>query len=795
MGEAVKTRLQLLGLMCGIVLLGACGVKGGGTSAPDGSTTLPPDGGTPTPGGDQFGSGPDPVPDPTGSPTSYDLINAAQTAGAITEEQALLYKLYVRFADPALPASYQGDDTGIIEVDPHEQVVAYVDRVGLANVPIATLDAFWPFFVPAYFQGSWWNRQHPTATLAGGAVAAAANPNCRAWESLCPLLADWKNVAGTHVVVWFLAANDIVDGPRANILMQEFENTIWPRLTTLMGRTPLSDLGTGLVSKTDGRMDILLVDMPKNMEGNTATSTLGKCKAAPAHIYLSRNLPYQGMIAQAAHEFMHAIEFSYNTASACVTDYYTTVEASAVWATNYVYPVNDWEHKYAKSYLGNIKLAYDNKAAPPLFRYGAYLLPLFLENRFGSGIVKDIWEKALVYSDELIAIDSALVGQSSSFAKEWPKFIAANWNRDTIASSNYLQLDRLADVPGLESDDIFQMPAAGVGSLTNAVSLPHASSAYYRVTFPDASSRNVLIVNGLVFMADSLDLTRSGNMMTFTGLDLLQRSGASMQVYLKVNGTWQSAPLNLTNVMGATTCRDDPAGKIDEIIFMYGNAEISQTNPNYTALVPRTKPPGVLLTNIGCRDWTGSLSMTKPLNTGQETLTISNIVLKNLMPTAAPLPGNDPTTYPLPTGTTNQISLGFGFVYANASGNAVWTYNDTTGSGSTLCTSAGTKTFPIDAPAQARHQFSSWTPPGTAAHGVSFLGILPFAMVTQLSYVETCASGSTTHYPGTQLDVTTFISDPTFRISANGLSLSGTQAQTGDPTHITGTWSFTGSTQ
>jgi hypothetical protein len=791
MGEAVTTRLQVLFLMFAAILLGACSVKGGASSSPDGSTSTPPDG-----GGDQFGSGPDPVPDPTGSPTSYDLINAAQTAGTITEEQALLYKLYVRFADPALPAQYQGDDTGIIEVDPHEQVVAYIAGVGLANVPAATLDALWPFFVPAYYQGSWWHKQHPAATLAGGAVPAAANPNCRAWESLCPLLADWKNVGGTHVVVWYLAANETVDGPRANILLQEFENTIWPRLTTLMGRTPISDLGTGLISETDGRLDVLLVDMPKNMEGETATSTLGKCKAVPAHIYLNRNLSYQGMIAQAAHEFMHAIEFSYSVAAACVTAYYTTLEASAVWATNYVYPVNDWEHKYAKSYLGNITLAYDNKAAPPLFRYGAYLLPLFLESRFGSGIVKDIWEKTLVYSDELIAIDSALVGQSSSFAKEWPKFIAANWNRDTIANGNYLKLDRLADVPGLESDDVFQMPAAGVGSLTNAVSLPHATSAYYRVTFADASSRSVLIVNGLSFTADSLDLTGSGNMMTFTGLDVLQRSGVSMQVYLKVNGAWQSAPLNLSNVMGGTVCRDDPAGKIDEIIFMYGNAEISPTNPNYTALVPRTKPPGVLATNVGCRDWTGSLSMKKPLHTGQETLTISNIVLKNLLPTAAPLPGNDPTTYPLPTGTTNQISLGFGYVYANASGTAVWNYNDTTGSGSSTCTYAGSKTFAIDKPAAAKHQFSNWTPPGTAAHGLNLLGILDAAaMTTQLSYVETCTgSPQHTYYPGTTLDVTALIFDPAVRISAGGLSLSGTQAQTGDPAHITGTWSFTGST-
>lgn len=746
--------------------------------------------------------GGDPVPDPTGKPTSYDLIDAAQRAGAITEEQGLLYKMYVEFADPALPAQYRGDDTGLIEGDAHRQVLAYIQRVGVANVPRATLDALWPFFVPAYFEGSWWHRQHPNARSAARSLqAAASSPNCKPWEVLCRVLSDWKNVAGAHVVVWYLAENETVDGPRANMLMQEFENKIWPKLTALMGRTPISGAGTGFPSKTDGRLDVMLVDMPGNKEGRTDTSLSGGCKAVPGQIYLNRKLPDHGLNAQGAHEFMHAIQFSYNVAASCVSDYYTTQEATAVWATSYVYRngANNWERTYAKSYLGNIALAYDDKAAPPLFRYGAYLLPRFLETRFDAAIVKEIWDRTLVYSTELIAIDSALVGRGSFFSKEWPRFVAANWNRDTIASNNYLKLDSLTDLPGLESDDTFLMSAfaGGVGSITNAVSLKHASSAYYRITFGDTASRSVLIVNGLTFMADSLNLTQAGNMMTFTGLSVLERSGASMQAYLKVNGAWQRAPHNLSNVMGFMVCRDDPAGKIDEIVFMYANAEISPTMPNYTALVPRTKPPGVLATNIGCRDWTGNISMRKPLHTGQETLTISNIVLKNLLPTAAPPPGAEPTAYPLPTGTTNQVSLGFGYVYANASGTAVWTYDDTTTSGTTRCTYTGSKTFSIAKPAEPRHQFSNWTPPGAAAHGVNLLGFLQFLYTSPLTYVQACSgSAPQTIVHSTGMEVTAIINDPTVRVSAGtGLSLSGTAKQTGDPLHITGTWSFTGLTQ
>jgi hypothetical protein len=775
------------------MLLAACSGGGGGSSA---AGNTGGGSGLTAGGGDQYGSGPDPVPDPTGNPTSHDLINTALSTSAITAEQALVYKLYADFGDTALPAQFQGDDTGFVEGDAPQQVVSYINSVGTASVSQATLDALWPFFVPAFYEGSWWHKQHPTAQKAGlPGVRYAASPNCRAWEASCSALSDWKNIPGTHVKVWYLAENEMVDGPRANMLMQEIEGTIWPKLTAVMGRSPLSDAGTGIISEIDGRLDIMLVDMPG--EGLTVQANLTKCEAAAAYIYLQRTLPDRGMIAQAAHELMHAIQFSYDVAAKCVTDYYTTVEATAVWATNYVYPVNDWEHKYAKSYLagGRVSLSYDDRSAPNTFRYGAYLLPLFLETRFGPTIVKDIWEKTAVYSQELYALDGAIVAHSSSLSKEWPKFLAAIWNRDTI--DKFLKLDRLADQAELKIDDTFVLSSpSGVEVLKHPVDIPHAASAYYRIVFGDTVSRSVTIVNGLTFKADSPDLAGWGNSMAYTGLNLLERSGASMQVYLKVNGAWQSAPINMTNVPWLTVCRDDPQGKIDEIIFMYGNAEISSANPNYTNLTPRSKDPGILVTNIGCRDWTGSVSMTKPLTGGQETLTMTNIVMKNAMAntaSAAPQPGGEPGTYPMNPG--EQIPQPYGYVYYNASGSATWTYNEKT----TNCTSTGSKSFPLYNPSPT-HTFSNWTPPGPAAHGHFLTGFLGMTNYLQLSYTKSCTDSlgkvtTTTEYPGTGLDVATLIDDASVHISpGTGLSMSGTAAQTGEAATATGTWSFTGAT-
>src|SRR5205823_3987199 len=149
----------------------------------------------------------------------------------------------------------------------------------------------------------------------------------------------------------------------------------------------------------------------------------------------------------------------------------------------------------------------------------------------------------------------------------------------------------------------------------------------------------------------------------------------------------------------------------------FGNGEIHPENPNFTALAPLAVGPGLVVTNIGCRDWTGSLAMTKPVAGGQETLTLSNIVLRNQLPTAVPPPGSAPTTYPIAAGT--KVSLSFGYTYATTAGTATWTYNGAT----TGCTRTGNKTFSVIDPTP-KHQFSNWAPPGKADHGASVGGFL-----------------------------------------------------------------------
>ena len=347
--------------------------------------------------GAEHGSGPDPIATISTNPGSGDLIRAALDAGTLTPEQALLYAMYAEYEDPRVPAQYLGDDAGLIEGTAHEKVLDYIATVGLANVSQATLDALKPFFIPAHQEGSY---QRASLGAHDKTAARATAPQ--------GAKAGWTAVAGTNVVVWYETSRAASDAANAAMLVAEFDNRIWPMLTGLMGRTPKSDLGSKFFTETDGRLDVTLADLPKDKEGVT-TPVDWVAENTAVHIALSRDLSPQGLQAQAAHEFMHAIQFSIDVKAYSMPYYATIKEATASWASHYVYPLNGWESKYAQYYLkgGQFGYAYDSprnktEAGNIAFRYGAYVLPLFLQKRFGPGIVKDIWDRTVTEAFELM---------------------------------------------------------------------------------------------------------------------------------------------------------------------------------------------------------------------------------------------------------------------------------------------------------------------------------------------------------------------------------------------------------
>jgi len=740
-------------------------------------------------------TGPDTGPDATGRITSGILLSQAFANGAITKEQQILYSVYSEFRDSRLPPQYKGDDSAVIEANSLSDAAEYFASVGIDHVSTATVDAIRPYFIPPYYETSAWHTNSTSGPSSMRIQAAAANP----------AKSGWISVPGTHVVVWYRTGNAGADATVAATLLNEYENTLWPKLTTLMGRTPKSDLGTdGLLgtgvgfTEDDGRLDVFLDDLGSG-EGQTIplTATLGgPTKNVPARIFLKRTLPPHGLLAQAAHEFLHAIQYSYDMRGSGLNHYMTIKEATATWASHYVYN-NQWETKYAKYYVsnGNTVLSLDARPAEKEFHYGAYVLPLFLETKFTASIVKKIWDATLDKADELAALDAALVSVGTSFSEQWPKFIAFLWNQDTL---NKLVPFGIADKPDVQRSTDAKL-TGGYTYIGHDFSLPHASAAYYRVDFPNADVRSVTFVNGVNYVFDTID-EGVGETLYFTGLSELRRRGVSMQLYLKVNGAWQAEPTRFTNYAWYSVCRDDPAGKVESAIFMYGNAEIVEGLPNYEKLEADVQESGVFATNIGCRDWTGNLDFTKALDNGRdgtETLKITNITLKNTMATKAPAAGDANVPYLL---AENQSApAGFGFTYAIAGGTAKWAYHATTPGPSEVCQYDGTDTFDIGT-GDATNVFSNWTPPGSAFRGATISPLLTnvIARIATLRIDWSCVDSNnrrTTGFEGPTDMLDMFLDfRSSVKFDASGLAIGGTGAQSMTE-HVTGSWSFTGKTQ
>jgi hypothetical protein len=762
-------------------------------------------------GGDQFGSGPDPIPDPSGNPSSSALIATALSAGTITQEQAIVYEMYANFNDARLPANFRGDDTSVIEGRAHANAMEYIAAVGKANVSPATIALLQPFFLPPHIEGSWWQLKAigqvstysvQTASLSTGTnisdvrfdgVKLLSQLTPRAHPSLVERF-GWRAVEGPHVVIWYHKDNESPDLAVATRLVHEYETTIWPVLTQLMGgRIPKSDLNilngelNLLYRDDDGRLDVYLADI--SIEGTTHCVD-GGTKNCPVRTLLNRNLSVRGLISVAAHEFMHALQFSYDVTASSLGAYHTILEATAVWAQHYVYPSNHWETAYPRHYLtgGFVSKSYDDKNTPELFAYGAYVFPLFLETKFGPSIMKHIWDATLApggMTEEMLAIEAAVKRSGSTFEETWRAFVEANWNQETLKT--YVPFG-VTDLTTLESDTALAL-TNGFGAAKHDVNLPHASMAYYRVIL-SGSQRSLNFVNGLTFKHRAFD-QGIGTLLYFAGLDTAQRHGASMQVYLKVNGAWQSGAVNFSTTPWFTVCRDDPAGKIEEIIFMYGNGEITQSQPNYTALTPLLQQPGIVATDIGCRNWTGSLNMLRPTTGGQETLVIANFKMTNVLPTAAPTPGPTPPPYAPAAGV--EISADSGYVYKIASGDASWSYSEVTSN----CSVSGSGTFSVVGAGTPSVIFSNWAPPGLLSRSLSFggftLDVRP--TVLNLSAARRCVDAqghvvNDTVVVGNSSDISVIPFDQSMRINSGGLSIGGN----GTPTGGTGTWSLTGAT-
>jgi hypothetical protein len=561
-------------------------------------------------------------------PTSFELIDAAVTAGTISSETGLLYKVYNTFGDPRLPSQYRGDDSALS--DSHALTYAVQRWDSLSS---ATREELRPFLTPPVYGGSWYDLRtgSPAAALPADAFALDTYPICGAVNR-----DKWTYDTGrvAYVKIWWpktdLAAADI-----ARAFLNEMDSKIWPKLTGLMG-APLTD-GDTTCGGDDDRLDIYLAPVARSFEQSL---TPPGCKKTPGYIVLNPSAPPDTL----AHEFMHAIQDRFATANSCVyaSDYAWLCEATAVWAQNYVYPATNREHYTAECFQQTPSDKLDTKNDKR--EYGAYLFPFYIAGAQGAPVIRTMWDNTLTNSS-LDAVDKAIQG---GFSEVWPRFITYNWNRAPY--DFYKQWDGLTTAAKEETIEATLGGAVLKEFDVGPTELPALSASYYHVKFTDAKVRSVAYYNGwpykVVKKAAGQDQHLDYGKAYFAeAADPEQIKGASVTAYIKIDGNWRKE--DWTKKGEAGFCLDKKDERLQELVLIYGN---SAHKPAGNVLTPTGERPKLVASNIGCWQWEGTVDLVARGCEGAVTwrLAASNLLWERMTSGTSPA-----VTYVLKRGTLN----------------------------------------------------------------------------------------------------------------------------------------------
>lgn len=198
----------------------------------------------------------------------------------------------------------------------------------------------------------------------------------------------------------------------------------------------LIDLGTSYYGLT--YTDSILIDGPLSTRA-TAFQVLDNDYDHVAHLYPDR---LDAVRVTCAHEFFHVVQFGIDFTEFPDQGPYW-MEMSATWMEEMKYDyINDYYY-YLPSFYVDPRLSFERfDSSYDLHPYGSMVFPLFLSERFGTDMIRDIWLKCadLGQGSQFLpaageVIDSATSGQES-FATAFQEFALWNYfteNRSVLA--------------------------------------------------------------------------------------------------------------------------------------------------------------------------------------------------------------------------------------------------------------------------------------------------------------------------------------------------------------------------
>ncbi|MHB8959430.1 MAG: hypothetical protein ACYDAN_07370 [Candidatus Limnocylindrales bacterium] len=389
----------------------------------------------------------------SGSPSTTRLITAAERAGRLDHDTALLYQAYAALDYGSLPAEYQSDNPATPDAT---RILAEL-RLRSAQLAPEVQAKVAPFFMRPSDPASVWARLHPVAASGGGSVSLAAYS-----AADCPAstaTAGCVDAQDTQVRVWYPRSPELE--ATAAALAREIDTSgMWAKeRTAMLDHVPCTDAVSPPFQDNggDGRLDIYLVptatgtsgldfggrrnrgvslQLPDRSTANgvTVVDRTDGCGAIP-FIVLNASRATEDLAGTTAHELFHAFQFSFR--NALESDRSWWAEASATWARDLVYPKSNDEQAYLDGFWSRApgpegpldQFAYGSGAP-----YAAYLWPFYLRQALAStngSIVGRIWKAS--ESEDPIHVMGAL----DNWARMFKEFALWNWNADDPSLMRY----------------------------------------------------------------------------------------------------------------------------------------------------------------------------------------------------------------------------------------------------------------------------------------------------------------------------------------------------------------------
>jgi hypothetical protein len=173
----------------------------------------------------------------------------------------------------------------------------------------------------------------------------------------------------------------------------------------------------------DNRYDLYLSNLAKEYYGLTHVDSNISALTATSYIELDNDYnnvakyvdrPLDAVRVTIAHEYFHAVQFGMDRTEAdgnppSIPRQYW-MEMSAVWMEEEVYDaINDY-YAYLPDFLNNPTISLQSFGGTYNRQYGAGLFPIFLSQRYGDSIIRDIWERCAAAGGPqfLTACDAAI---------------------------------------------------------------------------------------------------------------------------------------------------------------------------------------------------------------------------------------------------------------------------------------------------------------------------------------------------------------------------------------------------